>query len=445
MQYYVSNSSEKFSLSKVKGKKKLFPGFKEIKLYPNIKDQEIIGFGGALTESSAYVFSKMDKANQDRLLNLYFSQAGNKYNLARLQIQSSDFALKSRAYVKAFDSSLKSFDLGQDYDYIIPFVKAAQGINSEIEFLASPWSPPGFMKTNFMMNLGGKLKEKYYPHWAELMLKYLQAYKAEGIDIKRITVQNEPEARQLWDSCLYTATEEARFATDYLRPTLDKAGFEDVKIFIWDHNKDVIIERVEESFAYPGAKEAIDGIAFHWYTGDHFAALDYVNRKYNDKELIFTEGCVGYDRTFSKQVQHAETYAHDIIGNLNAGMQAFIDWNVLLDAHGGPNHKGNFCEAPVMYNLKTKELKINLSYYYIAHFSRFIDKGARRILSSSYDSTLETTAFINQDNSIAVVILNRSAQTKDFSLKLNEQVFELKIQPHSIMTGLIKENEYKES
>lgn len=253
--------------------------------------------------------------------------------------------------------------------------------------------------------------------WADMVARYVSAYHDEGIAVQRLTVQNEPAAVQTWDSCIFSGAEEAEFVCRYLRLALDKAQHSDVKINVWDHNKEKILKRVAESFSVEGAQEAIDGIAFHWYTGDHFDALAEVRRQYPDKELIFTEGCVEYSRfEVDNQVQNAEMYAHDMIGDFNAGINGFIDWNLILDRQGGPNHVGNYCAAPVMCDVDT--VNINLAYYYIGHFSRFIRPGARRILVSKYSPDIETTAFQNEDRSKVLVILNRSEKDVEFVVNM---------------------------
>ena len=183
MKYYVSNDNCRF-VEKSAELEKHTDNMRVIKIYPDIKKQEIFGFGGAFTESSAYVWSLMDKEQQEKIISLYFGEDGNKYNFCRCHIQSCDFSLGNRAYVEPGDSELKTFSIDGDRKYIIPFIKAALKRNSEIEFMASPWSPPAFMKDSKDMNKGSLLKE-YYSAWAKLMVKYIAAYKAEGIEISR--------------------------------------------------------------------------------------------------------------------------------------------------------------------------------------------------------------------------------------------------------------------
>lgn len=439
MTVYATNATEHFKKSIQQLEEKPGGEMTQIKLYPEEGYQEILGFGGALTESSAYVWSKMSSEKQKELIDLYFGSEGNGYNFCRLHIQSCDFSLGNRSYVEEGDTELKTFSIAADKEYIIPLVKAAQAKNGEIRFLASPWSPPAFMKTNAEMNHGGRLKEECYDAWARIMVKYVEAYEKEGIPISRLTIQNEPAAVQSWDSCVYSAEEEKRFACDYLRKRLDEAGLGHVKLNIWDHNKDIIIERTKGTFSDEAANQAIKGIAFHWYSGDHFEALRAVREKYPEKELIFTEGCVEYSRFAERtQTDYAEMYGHALIGDLNAGMNAFIDWNIILDEKGGPNHVGNFCDAPIMCNTQEDTIEVKQSFYYIGHFSRFIRPGARRILVSKYTQNLEACAFRNPDGELVLVALNRTGQDQKFTLSVEGKSSEMALEAHSILTACWK-------
>lgn len=433
---YMTDREKRLEKSTVEFTEKANVEMQLIKVYPQNQKQEILGFGGAFTEAAAFTVSMMGKELQEEVAELYFGESGNRYNFCRTHIQSCDFALGNYAYVEEeADRELATFSIERDREYLIPFIKSALSKNKDIQFLASPWSPPAFMKTNGMMNRGGRLKKEYYQMWAQMLARYVKEYEKEGIKISRITVQNEPQAVQTWDSCIYTAEEEGEFAAAYLRQALDKAGCKEVKIAVWDHNKDCILERVEGTFSVEGAKQSVDGIAFHWYSGDHFEELAEVKEKYPDKELIFTEGCVEYSRfTADNQVQNARMYAHDMIGNLNSGAGGIIDWNLVLDQKGGPNHVGNYCDAPVMYREDSKELDIKLSYYYIGHFSRFVKPGARRILVSRYTDKLDTVGFVNPDGERVLVILNKTNEKSSFSVTEGKGTCSLELPPDSIVT-----------
>ena len=153
-------------------------------------------------------------------------------------------------------------------------------------FLSSPWSPPAFMKTNGEMNNGGKLKSEYAKLWATYIAKYIKAYEEEGIKISYITVQNEPLATQTWDSCIWTAEEEGEFATKYLGPALEKAGYSNIKILVWDHNREILFDRFSTSMKAENADKYIGGAAFHWYSGDQYDQVAQVAKYFPKKELF---------------------------------------------------------------------------------------------------------------------------------------------------------------
>ena len=266
-------------------------------------------------------------------------------------------------------------------------------------------------------------------------MRFIKAYKEAGISIEYLTVQNEPMAVQTWDSCIYTSQEESLFVREYLGPTLEKEGLSDVGIFVWDHNKEEAYQRFKETVADETAKKYIKGAAVHWYTGDHFEAIELIKKQYPDKEVFFTEGCVEYSRfADSGEIDKAEMYAHDILGNLNAGITASLDWNLFLDEKGGPNHVGNFCAAPIMCNATEDSYEKRLTYYYIGHFSRYIKPGAVRIGTTRYSDRVETTAFLNPDGERVLVMLNKTEQEVPVTVREAGCGIELTLNPHSIYT-----------
>lgn len=406
-----------------------------INVWPELIEQTIEGFGGAFTEASVHNYGKLSAADREAVLEGYYGSTGLRYTMGRVHMNSCDFALGNYTYVEEGDTTLSTFDIAHDKEHMIPMIKEAVKTAGEpLVFLASPWSPPAYMKSNGEMNHGGRLKEEYYSLWAEYYVKYLNAYAGEGIRIRYLTIQNEPAATQTWDSCIYEAEEEGIFVRDYLAPALKKAGLTDIGIFVWDHNKEEMYRRASDTFAVEGSREEIAGIAVHWYTGDHFDAIRAVKKAFPEKKIFFTEGCVEYSRFGdSGEVQKAEMYAHDILGDFSAGIDAFLDWNLLLDEKGGPNHVGNFCAAPMMLAADGGVEK-RLSYYYIGHFSRYIDKGAVRVLNSTYTTDIETVSFLNPDGSRVVVLLNRTGEEKTAVLREAGTSASLKLAGHSIMT-----------
>lgn len=407
-----------------------------VNVYPEVTYQTMRGFGGAFTEAAAHNYAGMSDAKKKELTEAYFGEKGLRYNLGRVHMNSCDFALGNYTYIEEGDTQLETFSIAHDFEEIIPMVKDAQEeCKQDMEFLMSPWSPPAFMKTNGEMNHGGSLKKEYYQLWADYFVRFIKAYKEAGIPIEYLTVQNEPMAVQTWDSCIYTSEDESLFVREYLGPTLEKAGLADVGIFVWDHNKEEAYQRFKETVADETARKYVKGAAIHWYTGDHFEAIELIKKQYPDKEVFFTEGCVEYSRfADSGEIDKAEMYAHDILGNLNAGISASLDWNLLLDEKGGPNHVGNFCAAPIMCNAAEDSYEKRLTYYYIGHFSRYIKSGAVRIGTTRYTDNIEATAFLNPDGERVLVLLNKTEKEVPVTVREAGCGIEVTVKPHSICT-----------
>lgn len=405
----------------------------QVSVYPSLRRQVFQGFGGAFTEAAAYCYQQLPESKRQAFMEAYFGQSGLRYSVGRTHLNSCDFALGNYACMESPEDEV--FHTERDEKYLLPMIQDAQAAAGKpIGLLVSPWSPPAFMKTNGDMNHGGKLKSEYQKLWVECLAKYVAFYRAHGCDVRMISMQNEPAAVQTWDSCIYSGKEEGEFSL-LLRAALDQENCQNVQILAWDHNKDILVYRAEETLSVPGAVEAVDGFALHWYTGDHFDAVR-LTKEHWGKDIWFTEGCVEYSRFDGMTpLQKAEMYAHDILGNLNAGICGSIDWNLLLDAKGGPNHVGNFCEAPVMLHEDASDFSIMTEYYYIGQFSRFIRSGAVCLGSSSYSANVEATVFDNPDGERVAVLLNRTDDAQSVSLTENAaDAFSFTLEPHTIAT-----------
>jgi glucosylceramidase len=400
--------------------------------------QTIEGFGGALTDAAAETFFKLPVAKQEELLEAYFDpDKGIGYSLCRTHINSCDFSAESYAYSEVEgDTELKHFSIQRDLKFRIPFTRAAiEKSGGQLRFVASPWSPPAWMKTNNHMLQGGKLKPEYRQTWADFFVKFIDAYQNEGIPIWGLTVQNEPMAVQKWESCLYTAEEERDFVKNNLGPTLERTGKSGVKIIVWDHNRGIMYQRAKVVYDDPEAAKYVWGTGFHWYTGDHFDNVKLHREAFPDKKTLFTEGCVfPFDYSKIHEWQWGEQYGKSIINDLNNSASGWIDWNVLVDETGGPNHVANFCYAPVIGNTKTGELIYMNSFYYLGHFSKFIRPGAKRIICSSNFDDLHATAMVNPDGSIVLVVMNRTGTPIEFYTWIENRGFKAGSLPHSIST-----------
>ena len=409
---------------------------------PDKKFQTFLGIGGAITDASAEVFSKLPPNKQKELLNAYYNKAsGIGYTLARTNIHSCDFSSESYTYIEEGDKELKSFDIKHDKQFRIPLLKKATEIaGGNLTLYVSPWSPPAFMKSNNSMLKGGKLLRAYYQSWANYYVKFINSYQKEGIPIWGLTIQNEPMATQTWESCIYTAEEERDFLKNYLGPTLKKAGLENKKIIVWDHNRDLISQRASTILDDPDANKYVWGIGFHWYENwsggaQMYENVEKVHEMFPNKNLLFTEGCSESFNDKRYQVwSNGEKYGRSMIHDFNNGTVGWTDWNILLDENGGPNHVGNFCFAPIHANTKTGDLIYTPSYYFIGHFSKFIKAGAKRVSSIASRSQLLTTSFINKDGKVITIVMNQSDKRVIYNLCVGTKAAEVSILPHAIQT-----------
>lgn len=410
------------------------------KLLPEQQFQTHLGFGGSLTESAAYTIKENhDEATIQSLLDLYFTNEGLGYNFTRIHMNSSDFALGNYTYVNHGDTSLKSFSIEREQWYVLPMLKKVLTKVPDLNILISPWSPPGWMKDNGQMNHGGVLKKEYRSLWAQYYLRFIQALQHEGIQPWGVSVQNEPAAKQVWDSCLYSPEQERDFIKFHLGPLLKKHFGDKLKLLVWDHNRDIMVERVRPIYEDAVASSFVWGTAFHWYGEEAFANVGKTKALFPDKHLLFTEGCIeGGPRPRSWDT--GERYARNIIGDFLQGNEGFIDWNLVLNEQGGPNHVGNYCDAPILFDRRQQVVIKNSSYYTIGHFSKFIVPGSIRI---GYESTLpvgvQAVAYQRPDKQMVVVLLNTTKTALDVSLP-DGKIFQVAHLPErAILTLLIHE------
>lgn len=411
-----------------------------LNIYKEVKDQIFEGFGGAVTDAAGYVFSLMTPEQQEEMLNTYFNEDEMGYVQVRIHMDSCDFSTHMyEADPEEEDAELEKFSFEDTEKYIMPLLEAAQRkAGKKLKIMLSAWSPPAYMKTNGQRKKGGSLKPEYRERWAEYLCRYAEEFQKRGYEVNRMSVQNEPKAVQEWDSCVYTAEEEKIFLRDYLVPALKRHGLGGIELFIWDHNKERLYERTRDIID-DTTDDLITGAAFHWYSGDHFEALELVRRRYPGKKLILSESCLEFGKYDKEDQQtNAERLAHDMIGNMNAGMCAFYDWNILLDSEGGPNHVGNFCDAPFLFNKNDKKLERRKCQRYYWHFAHFIKSGAVRLAATRYTDRLDFTAWENQDGTAAAVLLNRTDEAMRCNIRVAGEIFTLTTEPHSLVTMVME-------
>jgi glucosylceramidase len=376
--------------------------------------QEVIGFGGGVTQAVGATFDDLKTDDlREKTIDLFFSGNGIDISIARVPINSCDFAPHHYSLddempegVKE-DWDLEYFDDAMDEDafFLFPIAKAAikAGGNHDVQFLASPWSPPAWMKSNHMMEYPGEpqgLIPKAAPVWATYISRWMADWQNNGINITMMTVQNEPRVPVPWEGCAYTPESERDFVADYLGPALTKGAasgaHHPIKIFGYEDQKDDI-ELWSDVLIGEGSASApwLEGIAFHWYAGSHFNRVTAVKNKYPQFTLLGTESTYELSRVGDKEADpgspdhykfvmyglwhRGEGYAHAIIGDMFGGSSGWIDWNILLASNGGPNHLDNRCDAPVVADKFKDKIHIHPQFWYLGHFSKFVPPGSHRI------------------------------------------------------------------
>eukprot|EP00930_Biecheleria_cincta_P019600 TRINITY_DN14913_c0_g1_i1.p1 TRINITY_DN14913_c0_g1~~TRINITY_DN14913_c0_g1_i1.p1 ORF type:complete len:609 (-),score=60.06 TRINITY_DN14913_c0_g1_i1:244-2043(-) len=443
---------------------KWFPG-PTVQVRSSEEHQEILGFGGAFTEASAVLFKQLNAGAQNDIIEKYFGESGLGYVMGRVHINSCDFSTGSYSFDdQDNDWELKSFDmsLGRDSGALIPLIWRAQSAvrsrNQSLKLLASPWSAPWWMKTGRTMT-GSGLRPECQAVWATYIGKWIQAYRDKGIPIWGITVQNEPTSPNIFESTVMPAEEQAEFVAWHLGPTV-KGWHPEVKIFAFDHNKDLLVDYTY-GVAYGAGGAALkylDGVAFHWYAGDYFQNVATVRQVFPQLMMLASEAT--YERSHfanhwspTWDWSHGLGYAHDIIGDLNAGSSSWIDWNLILDGGGGPNHVNNVCDATIIVDIGQQKVYQHPQYFYIGHFSKFFVPRSRSISTwvdgswkhwaeRKYYGTcdqsdgLQATSVKQPDGKIAIVVLNCGWEWLDFRIRINDGRYTMpgKIPPQGIQS-----------
>lgn len=370
----------------------------------DVTRQNVMGFGGAFTDSSAFNYARLGKKERKIALEMLFGSTGLGYSFCRVPMGSSDFS----PYMYDNAKSESDFDINDDKKYKIPFIKdALLFTGGKLRLFASPWSPPAFMKDNAERLHGGKLKKEFYVLWAECFCKFIDAYAAEGIEIYAVTLQNEPHATQTWESCVYSTEEEIEFA-GVLKQAFVRRGIK-TKILAWDHNKERLVEKSRDILSGTD----IDGMAFHWYSGSHFDAVEIVRDLYPQKILIESEFCCGM-----KNGKY-DSYTEEIIGNLSHGADAITEWNMILDSEGGPYHdRTGGCMAPLIADKETGKIRKGKTFdaaYMVAHF---VGADALALRTTVYDERIKAFACRRGDGRTVVCLKNTAEEKMPVCLRI---------------------------
>lgn len=518
--YVTSESGDKIALKEnvqfVRGN----PGGTIIRIDPDSLKQTIDGIGSSFTESSAFVLAHLDPADRKEVMRKIFSDDGANFSLTRTHIGACDFSVKGKySYLdKAGDVKLESFSVAPDktgfsvsefpgikdesYD-LLPMIREAMEIKNqqedkELRIVASAWTAPSWMKDiedwyitgsakNNYQGTGGSLKKAYEETYADYLIRYLNEYRSEGVDIWGLTPVNEPHGNNgQWESMNFTPQTQNEFIKKYLGPKLKSGDNSNVRLLIYDQNRDGIEQWTDLILADNLTAGYVYGTAVHWYESTakvYEDVFERVNAKFPNHKIIHTEGCIddlgkpapqgitdperyqekdwfdndsfwwndnatdwAYSATWEgvKSEDHpvyipVHRYARNIIVSIDHWLSGWIDWNVVLDHVGGPNHVGNYCGAPVMINTETGHIYYTPVYYVLAQFSKTIRPGDRAVQTSKTleghgEDDLHVCATINGENVLSVQLLNTTKKDILYKLQVKDQYADMTIVANSVQT-----------
>lgn len=441
-----------------------------VEVNTTVEKQTLTGIGGSFTEATSSLLARMSPEKRNEVIHAYFGSKGAAYSLTRTHVGSCDFSRGHYCYAEVpGDTALEHFSIAPDRESLLPLIKDAQAVSKDgFAIVASPWTAPWWMKDNGSW-IDGRLLPECWQLYADYLVRYLQAYKAEGVDIWGLTPVNEPYGNGgNWESMSFPPAEETAFVRDVLGPALEAAGFGDVQILGYDQNRAGIPEWTAEMYANEENACYFGGLAVHWYesTWEWFPELlEAAHNAAPDKHIIETEGCDdaevphwkddawywqceatdwGWDwapeeqRYLHPKYVPVYRYARDLIGCLNSWVDGWIDWNMVLDRQGGPNWANNWCLAPVLVDPEADEVYYTPIYYAMVHFSRWLRPGARVLEVSCPKSELMATAVRNPDGSLVAVLLNMGSTPVGVDLSIDGESHNITISKEAIQTIIIK-------
>ena len=409
-------------------------GADAIVLDPGPVKQEILGFGGAMTDSSCYVLSQLSEAERAPIMHDLFAPGEMGFNVCRTCIGASDYSRTVYSFDESAepDEELKHFSIDHDKEYILPMLREARKANKGLFLFSSPWSPPGWMKANKSM-LGGAMRSGNFDPYARYFMKFLEGYKAEGVSIDAVTVQNETDAEQngRMPACLWAQEHEIEFVAKFLGPALRKAGA-GTKIWVLDHNYNLWGRAIGE-LSNEEANEYIDGIAWHGYVGEP-SAMTRVHEAFPKKNAYWTEGgpdinAPDYETDFTKW---GETF-NGVLGNWARSITA---WNVVLDEKGKPNVGPFSCGGVITVESGSHKVTRSGQYWAFAHYARHVKRGAKVIAANGVggdENGVTLTAARNPDGSFVAVVANRGAERR-VQLVMGTSVLDLELPADSLQT-----------
>ncbi|CAH1187047.1 unnamed protein product [Phyllotreta striolata] len=395
--------------------------------------QTIMGFGGAFTDSTGYNIKNVKDQLGDTLMRQYFAEDGLEYSIGRIPIGGTDFSFKGYSYCDTRDDvpdpELSSFSLQpEDFEYKIPLIRQARQLrNNSLDLFGSAWVAPSWMKTiPGFTSRNSSIKYEMYQAWADYLVKFLDSYKEQGIDLWGITTGNEPKTALLKEeipSVAWTPDDMTKWVRENLGPALRKSAHSDIKLMLLDDQIPFMKEMADKVLADETANGYVDGIATHWYSdwygADTAGLLDAAHESYANKFMLATEACNGYEKNdiFLGSWHRGEKYAETIIKYFNNWITGFVDWNMALNVQGGPTFINNFVDSPIIVNATANEFYKQPMYYAIGHFSKAIPKGSIRQEIIPFSDDVMVTAAARPDGGTAIVILNKLDVVVDVAVR----------------------------
>ncbi len=406
------------------------PGADQIRLNPETKFQQILGFGGAFTDATCYTFNRLTPPAREKLFHEMFHPSEMGLSTGRVCVGSSDYSTKLYSYDDGdADPDLTRFSIDHDREYILPILRQARQANPDLFLFSSPWSPPGWMKFNGSM-LGGSMRNHYFPVYAKYYLKFLQGYASEGVPIQALTTQNEVDTDQdgRMPACIWAQEYEIQFVRDHLGPLLESSGVP-TKVWILDHNYN-LWGRVVDCLEDQKLRKYVNAVAWHGYYGSP-EVMSKVHGTFPEVEMHWTEG--GPDYTDPGYLTDWCKWGKTFSDVLNNWCRSITAWNLALDEHGRPNIGPFPCGGVVTINSQTREITRSGQYWAFAQYSRVIRRGARRFESQSEAADLRHVAAENPDGQQVLVVTN-TGPGKTIELRLANMAAPVSLKANSVTT-----------
>ena len=408
------------------------PSTQAIALNPQKEFQTILGFGAAFTDASCYTFNRLTPVAREQLFHELFHPSEMGLSVCRTCIGASDYSTKAYTYDDGeADPELKSFSIEHDREYILPMLREARKANPDLFLFSSPWSPPGWMKSGGSI-LGGSMRRRYLPAYAQYFVKFLQAYQREGVEIRAVTPQNEVDTDQdaRMPACIWPQEYEIEFVRDWLGPALEKQGLS-TKIWILDHNYN-LWGRAADELEARGLRKYCNAVAWHGYAGTP-EMMSKVHELCPGANMYWTEGGPDYNRP--DYLTDWATWGATFIGVLRNWCESITAWNLALDEAGRPNIGPFSCGGMVTIHSQTREVTRSGQYWGLTHFSRAIRRGARRFESEGSPPKISHAAFANPDGTRVLIVTN-TGEAQTITVQMEAMQAEVELDANSLNTWL---------